>query len=41
MHIFYCASGKFGEVVGVWTLVLVASDARPERPVYYQLLAQA
>jgi len=36
VHIFYCAGGKFREVAGVFlahrTLVLVAPDARSERP---------
>jgi hypothetical protein len=40
--IFYCAGEKFGEVTGVFlTLVLAASDAGPERPIYCQLLKQA
>jgi len=43
---FYCAGGKFGEVVGVFLaenhspeLALVASDAEPMRLVYCQCLA--
>jgi len=41
VHIFYCAGGKFGEVAGNThrTLALVAPDAEPMRPVYYQCLA--
>ena len=46
MHIFYCAGGKFEEVVGVFlaenthqTLVAEAPDAEPARLVCCQCLA--